>query len=284
MCITFFYFNRNVFANQYRFILVFNRDEFYYRNTENAHFWKEFPTVIGGRDSESSSRGTWLAASTNGKIGALLNIDDTSLNRNLKSRGVLVSEYVCGNLSPSEYIKKLSNNKKVYNGYNLLLFDLMSNESNNLAYTNANQGKFQETSIFPDGVHGISNTRVCTPYKKVEYGIQKFQNIAKKYNYVNKRNSLIEKLKKLLESTIKNYPDDLLYQIKKNKMKENHIRELSSIFVKIPEASYGTRTHTIILVDHNNVMDYVEYSMNDANDLRNLKWVHQNFIVHLHQS
>lgn len=84
-----------------------------------------------------------------------------------------------------------------------LLEYFRSNESNNLAYTNANQGKFQETSIFPDGVHGISNTRVCTPYKKVEYGIQKFQNIVKKYNYVNERNSLIEKLKKLLESTIK---------------------------------------------------------------------------------
>ena len=36
---------------------------------------------------------------------------------------------------------------------------------------------------------------------------------------------------------------------------------LSSIHVKIPEAGYGTRTHTIILIDSTNKMDYYEETL-----------------------
>ncbi len=50
MCITFFYINSKCAGKDaFRFILIFNRDEFYERETSFAHFWQESPSVIGGR-------------------------------------------------------------------------------------------------------------------------------------------------------------------------------------------------------------------------------------------
>lgn len=148
MCITFFYTNPNHINSGYRFILIFNRDEFYDRVTSEAGYWKDDPAVIGGmmklkrnqpfiwtriqptdtdsigRDEQSESNGTWLAASSNGKIGALLNIQEKQLIENAESRGVLVSNFVTGDTPAMQYIQKLINSKKGYNGYNLLLFDI----------------------------------------------------------------------------------------------------------------------------------------------------------------
>lgn len=50
MCISFFYINEKCTADEFRFILIFNRDEYYSRETANAHFWDDFPNILAGND------------------------------------------------------------------------------------------------------------------------------------------------------------------------------------------------------------------------------------------
>lgn len=80
---------------------------------------------ISGRDLQSQEHGTWLGINSNGKIGALLNISDKPLISDVQSRGALVTEYLKKDIEPCAYIQKLKKNGQIFNGYNLLLFDLM---------------------------------------------------------------------------------------------------------------------------------------------------------------
>lgn len=48
MCISFFYINEKCEADAFRFILIFNRDEFHSRETKNAHFWEDYPDILAG--------------------------------------------------------------------------------------------------------------------------------------------------------------------------------------------------------------------------------------------
>jgi uncharacterized protein with NRDE domain len=47
---------------------------------------------------------------------------------------------------------------------------------------------------------------------------------------------------------------------------------LSSIFVEVPGENYGTRTHTVILVDHLNNVDYYEKTMTSLNPKSEDDW------------
>ena len=71
-----------------------NRDEFYTRKTAAAHFWEDYPTILGGRDLEAS--GTWMAINKNGKIGLVTNYrDPANIDPNAPSRGQLVFGFSC---------------------------------------------------------------------------------------------------------------------------------------------------------------------------------------------
>lgn len=48
MCILFLHTDNSPAPNKFRLILASNRDEYYRRPTQQAHFWDEDPTVVGG--------------------------------------------------------------------------------------------------------------------------------------------------------------------------------------------------------------------------------------------
>lgn len=48
MCILFLHTDNSPAPNKFRLILASNRDEYYRRPTQQAHFWDEDHTVIGG--------------------------------------------------------------------------------------------------------------------------------------------------------------------------------------------------------------------------------------------
>lgn len=50
----------------YKLIVVANRDEFYNRQTQGAHFWKDHPEVLAGRDLQAG--GTWMGVSKTGNV------------------------------------------------------------------------------------------------------------------------------------------------------------------------------------------------------------------------
>lgn len=55
----------------YKLIVVANRDEFFARPTQDAHFWPDAPQIFAGRDLQG--KGTWLGTTTTGTFAALTN-------------------------------------------------------------------------------------------------------------------------------------------------------------------------------------------------------------------
>ncbi|XP_065204919.1 transport and Golgi organization 2 homolog [Planococcus citri] len=277
MCITFFYINPRASKNEYRLIIVANRDEFYNRKSIPAHFWEEDNSIVGGRDLESPSQGTWLAASKKGKIGILLNIDIRIPKSEAISRGVLVSDFLKEDSNAREFCQNLISKQRQFNGFHLLLFDLNSNDISAFVQTNSKKD-ISKVEELEKGYHGFSNSPE-SPYKKVISGKTKFEGVVNQYNSIDQRDVLLNELLAVLKSEEKHYPDDVLFETKKLVMDEQYIEKLGSVFVRIPEKSYGTRTHTIILVTQENEIDFNEFTMKEPIDLNNVEWIHSYFLV-----
>lgn len=55
----------------YPFVMVANRDEYYSRETTQAHWWTDNPNILAGRDLRKG--GTWFGISKQGRFAALTN-------------------------------------------------------------------------------------------------------------------------------------------------------------------------------------------------------------------
>src|SRR5688572_297776 len=103
MCLIFFALKSHA---SYKIIVAANRDEFYNRKTAAAEFWTDHPQILGGRDLEAG--GTWLGVSRSGKISMITNYRDIkNINPNAPSRGHLVSDYLSGKQSPTEFLNDI---------------------------------------------------------------------------------------------------------------------------------------------------------------------------------
>jgi uncharacterized protein with NRDE domain len=71
MCLIFISVNQHP---DYKLIVAANRDEFYNRKTAPATFWRDQPSILGGRDLEAN--GTWLAMTKTGRISMVTNYRD----------------------------------------------------------------------------------------------------------------------------------------------------------------------------------------------------------------
>jgi uncharacterized protein with NRDE domain len=104
MCLFLFAYNTHP---EYRLILAANRDEFHARPTQAALWWNDTPDIFAGRDLEKT--GTWMGVTRDGKFSALTNFRDPAQRKsNAPSRGLLVSDYFRGELSPAAYLAQLT--------------------------------------------------------------------------------------------------------------------------------------------------------------------------------
>ena len=202
-------------------ILAANRDEFLERPTEPAHFWKDAPDILAGRDERAG--GTWLGITRTGRLAAITNYRD--LRRNFPtgpSRGLLVREALEHGIDPSA--------TKIYAGFNLIY-----GSTDHLRYHNNIQGT--DAAIIP-GIHGLSNHFMDSPWPKVVKAKQE--------------------LGKLLETPDAELPDALFQlltddaiapddELPDTGLSLDMERAVSSIFISSP--SYGTRCSTVVLVD-----------------------------------
>uniref|UniRef100_A0A452GLU0 Uncharacterized protein n=1 Tax=Gopherus agassizii TaxID=38772 RepID=A0A452GLU0_9SAUR len=126
MCILFFKFDpRPVSKNAYRLILAANRDEFYNRPSKSADFWDSSNEILSGLDMEEGKEGgTWLGISKKGKMAALTNYLQPKIDTNAKGRGALVRNFLTTDLDSFSYLKKVSSEGHLYNGFNLITADL----------------------------------------------------------------------------------------------------------------------------------------------------------------
>src|SRR5690554_3249009 len=90
----------------YDLIFAANRDEFYGRPTEAAHFWDDQPDILAGKDLEAG--GTWLGITRDGSFSALTNYRDMKVSKdNPPSRGHLVLDYLSNGRDPESYLKRV---------------------------------------------------------------------------------------------------------------------------------------------------------------------------------
>ncbi len=240
MCLIFFAIQQHP---NLKLIIAANRDEFYNRKTASADFWPDNPAIVGGRDLEAvrsdGTCGTWMAMNKNGRVAMVTNYrDPKNIDPHAPSRGHLVSDYLEGAENPKTYLQQIQLNGLRYNGYNLVVGDV-----NELWYLSNYQHQVKQLA---NGVHGLSNHLLDTPWPKVARGKEKFARL------ITSRNLSADALFEFLYDTER--ADD--NQLPDTGIGLERERALSSMFIKI--TGYGTRCSTVVMVDHQNNVEYTE--------------------------
>lgn len=150
MCIIFFKFDpRPVSKNAYRLILAANRDEFYNRPSKLADFWGNNSEILSGLDmEEGKAGGTWLGISTRGKLGALTNYLQPRQEPDARGRGELVSHFLTSDMDSLSYLKKVSTEGHLYNGFNIIAADLSTSKGDVVCYY-GNRGEPEPIVLTP---------------------------------------------------------------------------------------------------------------------------------------
>ncbi|KAJ4445371.1 hypothetical protein ANN_07176 [Periplaneta americana] len=275
MCILFLHTDNNAAPDKFRLILASNRDEYYKRPTRQAHIWEEDPTVIGGRDLEPGREGgSWLVLSTKGRIAVLLNVTGENIKdpSTKIGRGFLAVDFVTNKeqKTQEEYHEKISLHGYKYSPFSLVTIDISSENINVQQYSNASGSKDHAENV-GSGPRGWGNCLLDNPFRKVTVGTSRFKEVVETYGTKENKDKLIQELLVLLKWEKSHFPDPVLQQRLKQ-LTPSVIEKTSSVFINIPERGYGTRTHSIILIDGDGKIDFMEWTMEEPIDPQNPSW------------
>lgn len=218
-------------------IIVANRDEFYERPTAAADFWGDFPSILAGRDL--LMRGSWLGITTTGRFAAITNFRDPSRSETGQiSRGAIVNSFLTSEQSSAQFIEQLRNNKDLYAGFNVLLYDGDSlHHYNNI---------FDEHTIVPAGVHSLSNASFNTPWPKAKFAQQALQHsIEQEALQTNELISILANEAIATDEQLPNTGVGIYLE-----------RALSAAFVKL--SNYGTRCSTAVTFSEEGTIHFLE--------------------------
>jgi uncharacterized protein with NRDE domain len=225
-------------------VIAANRDEFYNRGSSPAVFWEDEPGLLAGRDLVAG--GTWFGVTRSGRIAAITNYREPGFHRmEAPSRGALVAGYLSSAEAPEEYLKKLEPEADRYNGFSLIV-----GEPGNLFYFSNRREGFERLA---PGLYGLSNHLLDAAWPKVERGKQALAGIL-----ASGRDPDPEELFQVLADRWRP-PDDRLPRTGVGLEWE---RILSSLFITSPV--YGTRSSTVLLVQGEGRVTFVEKVFNSA--------------------
>lgn len=236
MCLLFLARNAH---EQYPLILLANRDEFHARPTRRAGFWTDHPGVLAGRDLQAG--GTWLGITRGGRWAALTNFREPSTGAFERSRGDIVKDYLTGSASAHDYAARLKHQADEHDGFNLLLGHARE------ALWLSNRGG--DIEKLPDGIVGLSNHLLETPWPKVATGKQ----------------ALSEQLEgePVIDGLFTPLTDRTVYEhdLPDTGLDEETEKLLSSAFISSP--TYGTRSSTLVMVDRDDRVYFEERTYDD---------------------
>lgn len=252
MCLILFAWRQHA---DYPLVLIANRDEYYARPTQAAHWWDDAP-IFGGRDLEAG--GTWMGIGRDGRFAAVTNVREPGgMQAGRISRGELTRGYLAEKLSAEDYLEQVAGRKLDYSGFNLLLGD----SDKLLFFSNRdNHG----TGIVEPGVHGVSNGAFDEPWPKLASGR--------------------DELSALLEGNLER--DSLMGILTDHRIAEDHElpstgvplefeRMLSSRFIRSPD--YGTRASTVLTIDAAGRVEFSE--QNFTAEGRPTERVEESFVI-----
>ncbi|KAI5929824.1 Transport and Golgi organization protein 2 [Manis javanica] len=264
MCIIFFKFDpRPVSKNAYRLILAANRDEFYHRPSKRADFWGSGNEVLSGLDMEEGKEGgTWLGITTRGKLAALTNYLQPQLDQGARGRGELVAHFLTADMDSLSYLRKVSAEGHLYNGFNLIAADLSMEKGDVVCYY-GNRGEPEPVVLAP-GTYGLSNALLETPWRKLCFGKRLFLEAVERSQAVPKE-ALVAQLLDVLNNDEAQLPDPAI-EDQGREYVQPILSKYAAVCVRCPD--YGTRTNTVILVDAAGQVTFTERSMLDRDPSR----------------
>ncbi|XP_046496229.1 transport and Golgi organization protein 2 homolog isoform X1 [Equus quagga] len=244
-------------------ILAANRDEFYHRPSKLAGFWGNNSEILSGLDMEEGKEGgTWLGISTRGKLAALTNYLQPRLDPDARGRGELVAHFLTTDMDSLTYLKKVSAEGHLYNGFNLIAADLSTEKGDVVCYY-GNRGDPEPVVLAP-GTYGLSNALLETPWRKLCFGKQLFLAVVEQSQALPK-DDLIAQLLDVLNNDEAQLPDPAI-EDQGREYVQPILSKYAAVCVRCPD--YGTRTNTVILVDADGHVTFTERSMLDKDPSR----------------
>ncbi|MCH8177635.1 MAG: NRDE family protein, partial [Proteobacteria bacterium] len=166
MCLILFSLQQN---DAYPLVVIANRDEYYARPTQTAHWWPDTPGIFAGRDL--TARGTWMGVNKNGRFAAVTNVREPgSFGPARLSRGKLTRDFLSSREPAETFLKSIESSADDYAGFNLLVGD----SSGLYFYSN----RHPAIRCIPPGIYGISNGMFDEHWPKLENGKQALAKIA----------------------------------------------------------------------------------------------------------
>ncbi len=212
-----------------------NRDEFHARPTEPAHWWPE--GVLAGRDEVAG--GTWFGVQRSGRVALLTNYrDGAARDPAARSRGELVITALLNKRPPHRLLADMLADADAYQG-----FSLLAGVPGQLYCTSNRNWMVKRV---PDGVSGLSNRFLDSPWPKVERSKQRLRE-ALAGPVVDP-----EALFALLRDQTR--PPD--HELPDTGIGIERERLLSSPF--IVGENYGTRSSTVLLMDRLGGVEFIE--------------------------
>jgi len=222
----------------FKLVLAANRDEYYNRPAAPPSFWQDAPHLLAGRDLAGG--GTWLGITRHGRIAAITNYrDPASFKKDAPSRGKLVTDFLLGKDSPSDYLESIRSDAGRYNGFNLLV-----GEKDRISWTSNRSDRIVHLS---HGIHGVSNRLLNTPWPKTVRGKELLAEVLK-----DRSGPSSDSLFNLLLDRQKP-PDE---ELPSTGVRLEWERVLSPIFIKSPD--YGTRSSTLLYIDRNDHVTFID--------------------------
>ena len=232
---------------RYPLIVVANRDEVLDRPTEPLHEWtadrEGVDGILAGRDVTAG--GTWMALAPGGRFAAVTNVREPGSEPAAPaSRGELPIEAVAGDGPVAGFAHRVVDDLDRYAGVNLLAGDPD-------ALWWASNRSTRGPVALGEGVHGLSNAALDTPWPKVAGAVQDLRALVGTDTVAepNWSDPLIDLLTDRRRAPLRHLP--------RTGVPSWQEWRLSARFVRMG-SRYGTRSTTAVRVDEHGAVDVVE--------------------------
>ena len=209
---------------EFPFIVAANRDEFLARPAQAMHWWEG--GFLAGKDLEAG--GMWLGLNRGGAFSVVTNYrDPAAMNRDGQTRGELVRKALENDADA--YTRYLQSDGHRYNAFNLLY-----GTTQELRFYGNHDSRFESLT---QGVYGLSNASLDTPWPKVAKGKKQFTEIVQSSS--NLESDLLEMMASTRKYSLEELPN--------TGVPEELEVELSALNIRME--TYGTRVTTIVRMD-----------------------------------
>lgn len=234
-------------------LLASNRDEFWSRPTLPLSVWtlSGGGTVCSGRDVQAG--GTWLGFNQEGRVAMLTNVREGSPEVAPRSRGELVTAWLAGHRFTPHWSEIVLRHRPAdYGGFNLVLGDAVHGDwlwlSNRPAAADAPgehlpmDGGWHGRQL-KAGLYGLSNAGLDTPWPKTQRLKAATARALQQLAPGEQESS--NDWRSTLHTALLDRRPAAAEQLPQTGIPLDREQQLSSAFVHMPNAGYGTRSSLI---------------------------------------